>query len=228
MCGITGYIGPRQAAPVIVDCLKRLEYRGYDSCGIGVLDGGEVYIERRVGRIDPFREAVLKASPLGHVGLGHTRWATHGRADLKNAHPHTSCDGSILVVHNGALDNFEELREQLESSGHSFSSHTDSEVVPHLLEESLKQGRSLDEAVVDLRAVLRGQYALLIAQRGTEELYALRKGSPLVIGVGEGEYFPASDIPSFLPLTKQVIYLDESNDLVLTQRGSRSGRFAAS
>lgn len=219
MCGITGYIGPREAAPIIVDSLKRLEYRGYDSCGIGILNDGDVYLERRVGRIDPFREAVLKAAPPGHVGLGHTRWATHGKADLKNAHPHVSCDGSILAVHNGTLDNYELLREQLEEQGHKFSSHTDSEVVPHLVEESLKRGKSLDEAVVALRGALRGQYALLIARKGTEELYALRRGSPLVIGVGVGEYFPASDIPSFLPLTKRVIYLAESNDVVLTRGG---------
>ena len=147
MCGIAGYVGPRSAAPILLDSLQRLEYRGYDSCGIAVQDGSHVFVRRSVSSIAEFRDEVLEAAPAGTLGIAHTRWATHGRADLANAHPLVSCDGSILVVHNGVLENAFELRDRLISQGHRFTSETDSETIPHLLEQSLAEGRTMDEAV---------------------------------------------------------------------------------
>ncbi len=221
MCGIAGYVGHRPAAPVLVDCLQRLEYRGYDSCGIAVVSDAGVFLRRSVGPIAEFREEVLSAAPTGTIGLGHTRWATHGRADLANAHPHASCDGAVLVVHNGVIENAFELRERLVRQGHRFTSDTDSEVVPHLLEQGLTEGLSMDEAVSKLPSQLVGSYAIVAVRQGQDELFVLRKGSPLVVGVGEGEYFPASDIPSFLPYAQRVIYLSEDEPFAIGRSGIR-------
>jgi glutamine---fructose-6-phosphate transaminase (isomerizing) len=221
MCGIAGYIGPRPAAPILVDSLQRLEYRGYDSCGLAVLGAKGVFVRRSVGSIAEFRSDVLAAEPIGSLGIAHTRWATHGRADLINAHPHVSCDGRLLVVHNGVLENAYELRTELTRQGHRFTSDTDSETIPHLLEQILAEGATIDAAFASLPERLVGTYAILVAQEGREELFVLRKGSPLVIGVGTDEYFPASDIPSFLPLTQRVVYLREGDPLAIGRGGIR-------
>jgi len=221
MCGIVGYVGPRPAAPILVDCLQRLEYRGYDSCGIAVSQDSAVFLRRSVGPIAEFRDQILSTAPSGTMGIAHTRWATHGRADLANAHPHVSCDGSVLVVHNGVLENAYALREELAGKGHRFSSDTDSEAIPHLLEQSLAEGLTMDGAVSRLPGQLVGAYAVVAMRQGQDELFVLRKGSPLVVGVGDGEYFPASDIPSFLPFAQRVIYLHEEDPFAIGPRGIR-------
>ncbi len=221
MCGIAGYVGPRLAAPVLVDCLQRLEYRGYDSCGLSVLSDSGVFRHRSVGSIAAFRDEVLAAAPPGTIGIAHTRWATHGKADLANAHPHVSCDGAISVVHNGVIENAYELRERLTRQGHRFASETDSEVIPHLLEQALADGLTMDQAVAGLPGWLIGSYAVVAVRKGEELLYVVRKGSPLVVGVGDKEYFPASDIPSFLPFAQEVIYLREEDPLAIGRDGLR-------
>ncbi len=219
MCGIAGYVGGRPAAPLILECLKRLEYRGYDSCGLAVQTSGGLFLRKAVGSIDGFREQVLGLAPAGTVGIGHTRWATHGVVDVRNAHPHVSCDGAIAIVHNGVIENADRLRTELAGQGHRFASDTDSEVVAHLIEEGMRQGQSFDRAFLALQERLLGTYAILAVHRDHDCILATRKGSPLVIGVGNGEYFPASDIPSFLPLTPRVVYLGEDECYSLSAGG---------
>jgi glutamine---fructose-6-phosphate transaminase (isomerizing) len=219
MCGVAGYLGHRAAAPVLLDCLGRLEYRGYDSCGLAVLNDDGIILRRSLDPIARFREQILAEAIPGSIGIAHTRWATHGRVDTLNAHPHSSCDGSVLVVHNGVLENVAELREQLTRLGHRFASETDSEMIPHLVEQSISDGMSVDEAFVRLVRQLKGSYAILLVHKGTEGIYAVRRDSPLVVGVGAGEYFPASDIPSFLPLTSQVLYVKQDEPLFIDRSG---------
>jgi glutamine---fructose-6-phosphate transaminase (isomerizing) len=216
MCGIAGYVGRRAATPILLESLKRLEYRGYDSCGIAIVNDDDIFVRRVAGRIEQL-EAIMNRQtaaashfPTGTVGIGHTRWATHGRVDVQNAHPLASCDGSILVVHNGIIENADTLRSDLMAQGHTFTSETDSEVVAHYVEEQVKTGESIDRAVLSLPKVLTGSFGLLIAHKGSNELYVTRRGSPLVIGVGDHEFYPASDIPSFLPMTSRVLYLREN------------------
>ncbi|MGA8302782.1 MAG: glutamine--fructose-6-phosphate transaminase (isomerizing) [Thermoplasmata archaeon] len=219
MCGIAGYIGSRNAAPIILECLKRLEYRGYDSCGIAIEDHGELFVRKTVGSIDSFREEIAALAPTGSIGIGHTRWATHGKVDERNAHPHLSCDGAIAAVHNGVIENGDRLRAELSLAGHTFVSETDSEVVPHLLEEEMRQGRSFERAFLGLQERLLGTYAILAVHRDSDSVCVTRKGSPLVVGVGDGEYFPASDIPSFLPITPRVVYLGENECYAISPKG---------
>jgi glutamine---fructose-6-phosphate transaminase (isomerizing) len=219
MCGVTGYLGPRAAAPVLLDSLRRLEYRGYDSCGLAILGKDGVMLRRTVEPIERFKNHVLAENLQGTVGIAHTRWATHGKADTMNAHPHTSCDGTILSVHNGVLQNADELRESLIRQGHHFTSETDSETIPHLVEQSLREGMSLDMAFGSLARQLVGSYAVLLIRAGIDGIYVIRRDSPLVIGVGDHEYFPGSDIPSFLPLTSQVVYISQDEPLFISRTG---------
>lgn len=219
MCGISGYVGPRTAAPIIIECLKRLEYRGYDSCGIAVVNQGPLFVRKTVGSIDKFREEIAALEPVGSTGIGHTRWATHGNVDVRNAHPHLSCDGSIAIVHNGVIQNADRLRSDLAGRDHHFASDTDSEVIVHLLEEGIRRGQTLDRAFLALQGQLLGTYAILAVHRDSASILVVRKGSPLVIGVGNGEYFVASDIPSFLPITSRVVYLGEDEAFVLSPSG---------
>ncbi|MFZ1023396.1 MAG: glutamine--fructose-6-phosphate transaminase (isomerizing) [Thermoplasmata archaeon] len=219
MCGVTGYLGPRAAAPVLLDSLRRLEYRGYDSCGLVVLDDDGIALRRSIEPLERFRTHILAEDLRGTIGLAHTRWATHGAVDTSNAHPHSSCDGTILAVHNGVLENGAELRETLTRQGHRFTSETDSETIPHLVEQSLQDGQTLEEAFASLPRRLVGSYAILLVRAGVEAIYALRRDSPLVIGAGEQEYFPASDIPSFLPLTSRVVYIAQDEPLAIDRTG---------
>jgi glutamine---fructose-6-phosphate transaminase (isomerizing) len=219
MCGIAGYVGSRDAAPFILDCLKRLEYRGYDSCGIAVVAADGVFVRKSVGSLDAFRETLAPLFPSSPVGIGHTRWATHGKVDVRNAHPQLSCDGSIAIVHNGVIENAERLKFELTRKGHEFTSDTDSEVIAHLLEDGMRQGKSFERAFLSLQGELLGTYAILAIHRDGGPLLVTRKGSPLVVGVGDGEYFPASDIPSFLPVTPRVIYLGENECFALSPKG---------
>ncbi|MFZ0052135.1 MAG: glutamine--fructose-6-phosphate transaminase (isomerizing) [Desulfobaccales bacterium] len=217
MCGIIGYLGPREAMPIILDGLKRLEYRGYDSAGMAVISDHAVDIRRSLGKLVEL-EKLLNQHPLpGQVGIGHTRWATHGRPSEANAHPHLV--DSIAVVHNGIIENYLELKEELLKEGHHFSSETDTEIVSHLIVKNLRQGAEYLEAVRLSLEAIRGSYALVMVNANEPRmLMAARKESPLILGLGEGEYFLASDIPAILPYTRRVIFL-EDHDLVVIKEG---------
>jgi glucosamine--fructose-6-phosphate aminotransferase (isomerizing) len=201
MCGIIGYVGEREAQPILINSLKRLEYRGYDSCGIAVMDK-TINVCKEAGRIEQLIEILPQNS--GKIGIGHTRWATHGKPSSINAHPHTDCSGNIAVVHNGVIVNFQRLREQLTKEGHRFRSETDSEVIPHLIEKYY-QG-DLKEAVTRAILDIEGSYAFIVLHVGSNVLIAARNESPLVIGLGTRENFAASDAPAVLDYTNRVIY----------------------
>ena len=213
MCGIIGYAGPRLAAPILLDSLRRLEYRGYDSAGLAILDadGGvsAVKINHKVAELA--RQIERDGMPPGTVGIGHTRWATHGRPSVENAHPHQDCTGRIHLIHNGIIENFRELRTELEARGHEFMSDTDTEVVPHLIEDSYRG--DLAAAVRAALRRIRGAYALVVlSDRHPDEVVAAKTASPLVVGVGEGEMFLASDAPAILEYTREVMFLEEGYD----------------
>ena len=212
MCGIIGYIGNKQAQSILFNCLKRLEYRGYDSCGVAVAVGGvEVY--KDAVRV----EALAKASPRikGTTGIGHTRWATHGAPSQINAHPHLDCTGNIAVVHNGVVSNFQKLRDQLTSEGHNFVSETDTEVISHLIEKYYDG--NLEGAVAAALNDIEGSYAIIVLTAGEAKLVVARKDSPLIIGLGDRENFIASDVPAILDYTDRVIYLEDGDTGVVTK-----------
>ena len=215
MCGIVGYVGPRDAVPVIIEGLRRLEYRGYDSAGVAVVNDGHLHRRRSVGKLCNLEDS-LKAEPLaGAFGLGHTRWATHGRPSEENAHPHQDCTGKIVVVHNGIIENYLPLKTRLSAEGHRFVTQTDTEVVAHLV-ESHYQG-SLEDAVRKTLAELEGIYALVLMHKDEpQRLVAARMGPPLVIGIGEGERFLASDIPALLPYTHDFVFMDDGDVVTVT------------
>ncbi|MFO8077488.1 MAG: glutamine--fructose-6-phosphate transaminase (isomerizing) [Thermoplasmatota archaeon] len=213
MCGIIGYTGYRKTQHVLLSCLKRLEYRGYDSAGISVNDTNDtLHSIKTVGEINALEKKLQSINYDSTFGIGHTRWATHGAVTEKNAHPHISCDHTIAIVHNGIIENFKTLRDKLEKKGHHFASNTDSEIFAHLIEEHYKTEKNLKKAVSNCLSEIKGSYALVaISKDQPETIVAARKDSPLVIGVGDNENFVASDIPAFLPYTKRVIYLDEGS-----------------
>ncbi len=215
MCGIVGYVGFRDAVPVIVEGLRRLEYRGYDSAGVAVVRKGQLLRRRSAGKLAVL-EASLRSDPLsGEYGVGHTRWATHGRPSEENAHPHQDCQGRIVVVHNGIIENFLALKSRLQAAGHVFATQTDTEVVAHLV-ESLYDG-SLEDAVRRAVAELAGVYALVLLHRDEpQKLVAARMGPPLVVGLGEGERFLASDVPALLPHTREFVFLDDGDVVTVT------------
>ncbi|MFC2027624.1 glutamine--fructose-6-phosphate aminotransferase, partial [Chloroflexota bacterium] len=212
MCGIVGYAGYREAQPIIIESLKRLEYRGYDSCGIAAL-GDTLVALKDVGRVVDFE----KSSPRlhGKMGIGHTRWATHGAVTAANAHPHLDCSGKFAVVHNGIIENFQKLREGLEKEGHHFNSDTDTEVIAHLIEKYY-QG-DLAEAVLKALADITGTYAVVVTAEGHNELVAGRRESPLVLGVGDKENFIASDVAAILDHTDRAIYLEDGDFCIVSQ-----------
>jgi glucosamine--fructose-6-phosphate aminotransferase (isomerizing) len=217
MCGIIGYLGPQEAMPIILDGLKRLEYRGYDSAGMAVISDHALNIRRSLGKLVELEKLLLRDPLPGQVGIGHTRWATHGRPSETNAHPHMV--GAIAVVHNGIIENYLELKDQLLKEGHRFASETDTEIVSHLVAKHLGQGAEYLEAVALTLEAIRGSYALAIVNaQEPRMLVAARKESPLILGLGEGEYFLASDIPAILPYTRRVIFL-EDHDLVVVRDG---------
>jgi glucosamine--fructose-6-phosphate aminotransferase (isomerizing) len=220
MCGIVGYIGGQQATPVILEGLKKLEYRGYDSAGIATLSGGESGIRRSEGKLVNL-EALLREQPLvGTIGIGHTRWATHGRPSEINAHPHKA--GSIIVVHNGIIENYLQLKEQLKLSGHIFKSETDTEVISHLVEEKLKTEPDFERGVHLALAELRGAYAVCILnERQPDTLIAAKLGSPMVVGLGSGEFFVASDIPAILAYTREMVFMEDGEMAVFRNGGAR-------
>jgi glucosamine--fructose-6-phosphate aminotransferase (isomerizing) len=210
MCGIVGYIGRQEAADILVDGLRRLEYRGYDSAGIAVLNGGDIQLRRSVGKL-PALEGLLKQDPVhGTLGLGHTRWATHGRPCEANAHPHMCCKSKIVVVHNGIIENYVELKRELMDQGHVFKSQTDTEVLAHLVEANYEG--ELMGAVRKALSRAHGSYAVgVMSADDRERFIAARKDSPLVLGIGKGANLLASDVPALLPYTRQVIYLEDGD-----------------
>ncbi|NJE08730.1 glutamine--fructose-6-phosphate transaminase (isomerizing) [Thermococcus sp. M39] len=218
MCGIIGYIGERKACHVIVDGLKRLEYRGYDSVGVVTEEDGKLHIQKGAGKIDELKEKLNLLEMPGKRGIGHTRWATHGIPNDANAHPHTDCTGEIAIVHNGIIENYLELKEELLQKGHKFKSDTDTEVIAHLIEDALKDFKNFEDALRYALLKLKGSFALgIIYTKDKEHLYFVRNESPLVLGVGEGEMFAASDIPAFLPYTNKAVFLDDGEYAIVTK-----------
>jgi glucosamine--fructose-6-phosphate aminotransferase (isomerizing) len=211
MCGIVGYIGRKRAQPILLNCLSKLEYRGYDSCGIAISNGG-LQVYKKVGRV----KAMEKSLPAieGNMGIGHTRWATHGEPSQVNAHPHCDCAGRIAVVHNGTINNFRELRERLTGEGHTLVSQTDTEVIAHLIEKYY-QG-DLTGAVEMALGEIEGAYTMIAIMAGGDTLVAARKDSPLIIGIGDRENYFASDVPALLDYTSRVIYLEDDDIAVVT------------
>jgi glucosamine--fructose-6-phosphate aminotransferase (isomerizing) len=220
MCGIVGYTGPRAAGPILLEGLRRLEYRGYDSAGIAlVTESGELFVEKRAGKLANLRTALLDRTPNAGIGLAHTRWATHGRPNDLNAHPHVDCTGSITVVHNGIIENFRELRDGLESRGHVLSSETDTEALAHLVEEAY--AGDLGDAVRAALARVQGAYAVAIMHRGEpDRLVGARQNVPLVVGLGDGEAFIASDVAAILAHTDRVIFLQDGDVVDLRPTGA--------
>ncbi len=211
MCGIVGYTGPREAGPLLIEGLKRLEYRGYDSAGIALVDdAGDMFVEKRAGKLANLQTAIADRTPHAAIGLAHTRWATHGRPNDLNAHPHQDCTGEITVIHNGIIENFRELRDGLESRGHRLTSETDTEALAHLIEEAYDG--DLAEAVRHALRRVDGAYAIVVMHRSEgDRLVGARQDVPLVVGLGTGESFLASDVAAILAHTDQVVFLEEGD-----------------
>ena len=219
MCGIIGYLGDKQAAPILMDGLKRLEYRGYDSAGVAVLETSiHSSLTKSERKVDDLIAKIKANEPTGHLGIGHTRWATHGKPTIVNAHPHSDCYARIMVVHNGIIENFAELKAELEGKGHEFTSETDSEVIPHLVEDLYKG--DLVTAVRQALQKVRGAYAVaLYSHDDPELLIGARLNAPLVVGLGESEWFVASDITAIIPYTKRVLVLGEGEMVAISPVG---------
>src|SRR6266699_3025872 len=225
MCGIVGYIGNRKAVPIILDGLRRLEYRGYDSAGIAVLNGdNHLSVRRASGKLRNLEEAI-RVNPLdGPYGIGHTRWATHGRPTEENAHPHRDCSGNIVVVHNGIVENYLVLKHQLQLEGHNFITETDTEVIAHLVEKYFKG--NLEEAVRCAVKEITGVFALAVVSRSDpNKIVAARSGPPVVVGIGDDEYFVASDVPAILTHTQDMFFLADGDMAILTPDGVRLSDF---
>ena len=216
MCGIVGYVGPKQAAPFLLEGLRKLEYRGYDSAGIAVYNGSEIHVDKCVGRLDSLEKKIEGMIPQGHLGIGHTRWATHGRPSDTNAHPHADCHGDFVVVHNGIVENYLHIKERLMEKGHKFVSETDTEVVAHLVEEYYEG--DFVEAVKKVLAEIRGSYSLVfISRHEPDKIICTKQDNPLVIGLGEGENFIASDIPAIIHRTRRTFILSDGEMAVVTK-----------
>ncbi|MGN1317824.1 MAG: glutamine--fructose-6-phosphate transaminase (isomerizing), partial [Lachnospirales bacterium] len=210
MCGIVGYVGNKNAVPVLINGLESLEYRGYDSAGIAVLENDGISIRKTKGKVENLTNLLFSQPVSGKVGIGHTRWATHGAPSDTNAHPHFSNDSKIAVVHNGIIENYQELKNELENKGYQFHSETDTETVAHLIDEFYKQNNDLLEAVRKTLEKIEGSYALgVLCTDYPDQIIAARKESPLIVGIGKGENFIASDIPAILKYTKDAYILDD-------------------
>jgi len=222
MCGIVGYIGPKKVVPLILDGLRRLEYRGYDSAGIAVVQqDGKMEIRRASGKLCSLEQNLSKSPVEGVYGIGHTRWATHGRPTEENAHPHRDCTGQVVVVHNGIIENYIELKRQLQQEGHKFATETDTEIVAHLVEKHM-DGAPLEEAVRKALREIRGVYSLaILSAKDPNKIVAARMGPPSVVGIGDGEYFVASDIPALLQHTRNMFFLSDGDIAVLALDGVR-------
>jgi glutamine---fructose-6-phosphate transaminase (isomerizing) len=222
MCGIVGYIGPKDATPIILNGLKRLEYRGYDSAGLAVLEDGHIQVRRDAGKLNRLVALVQDAPVSGHIGIGHTRWATHGEPSVRNAHPHSSQNGDVVVVHNGIVENYQELRDELSAEGTVFSSETDTETIVHLVERYLALGGSLEEAARKTLSHLKGAHGIvLMSASEPDKIVAARIGNAggVTIGVGQGEMYVASDMPAILEHTRKIIFLESRQMAVITREG---------
>ena len=218
MCGIIGYIGMRGATPLLLEGLKRMEYRGYDSAGVAVMNGAGVETRKAAGKISELERALAASPVAGDIGIGHTRWATHGVPNECNAHPHVDCKGEIAVVHNGIVENSGTLKKELIARGHTFASDTDTEVIAHLIEEAFDG--NLEGAVIEALWQIEGTYGIaVVSSKDKNKIVAARKGSPLLIGLGDGEYYVASDVSAILAQTREVVYLDDGDVAVLTRDG---------
>src|SRR5215212_1299664 len=219
MCGIIGYIGSQRVVPILIDGLRRLEYRGYDSAGVAVVRDGNIDLRRSAGKLARLEEAIAGHPLDGEYGIGHTRWATHGRPTEENAHPHRDCTGKIVVVHNGIIENYLDLKQQLQSEGHKFVTETDTEIVAHLVEREMKDD-GLENAVRRSLLYMRGLFGLvLISADDPNKIVAVRNGPPIVVGLGDGEFFVASDIPAILSHTRDVVFLGDEEMAVITPSG---------
>src|SRR6188474_3214904 len=220
MCGIVGYVGNKQVVPLIIDGLRKLEYRGYDSAGIAVVnEDHEMEIRRAKGKLRNLEEAI-RLTPLdGTYGIGHTRWATHGRPTEENAHPHVDCTGRVVVVHNGIIENYLDLKQQLQKEGHTFVTETDTEIVAHLIEREMKDD-GLENATRRALLYMRGLFALvLMSADDPNKIVTVRNGPPIVVGLGENEFFVASDIPAILAHTRDVVFLGDEEMAIVTRTG---------
>ncbi|MBI5196122.1 MAG: glutamine--fructose-6-phosphate transaminase (isomerizing) [Nitrospirae bacterium] len=218
MCGIIGYIGKQNAIPILIDGLKKLEYRGYDSAGIAFVKSGKIHVRRCAGKIRELESSIKDENLQSHTGIGHTRWATHGRPSEENAHPHRA--GGIVVVHNGIIENYLKLKTELKKEGHVFTSETDTEVICHLIDRHVKKGLKLEGATREALKHIEGAYAIgIIREDEPDRIIAVRKDSPLILGLGQDEFFIASDIPAFLNYTRDAIILDNNEMAVITRGG---------
>jgi len=216
MCGIIGYIGKQQAVPILIEGLKRLEYRGYDSAGISVFEGKNIFTFKAVGKIAELEKKIDGKEIMSSLGIAHTRWATHGKPCDKNSHPHSDCQGNIFLVHNGIVENYQELKENLEKKGHKFSSETDTEVIAHLIEEFNKK-TDFKNAVIKTLKIIKGTYGLaIINKKEPQKIIIARLGSPLILGIGQDEYIVASDASAIIRHTKEVIFLEDGEMAIIT------------
>jgi glutamine---fructose-6-phosphate transaminase (isomerizing) len=220
MCGIFGYVGPQDPVPIIMGGLRSLEYRGYDSAGIAIVEDGKLQVRRASGKLKNLEELLMKQPVNGQFGLGHTRWATHGRPTEENAHPHRDCKGRIVVAHNGIIENYLSLKRQLTEEGHKFTTETDTEVIAHLIEKHF--AGNLEDAVLKTLAQLKGLFAFTcVSADDSQKIVAVREGNPLIVGAVDGEGFVASDVPAMLPYTRTILFLDDHEVAVVARDGIR-------
>jgi len=219
MCGIIGYIGNEQALPLLLNGLKKLEYRGYDSAGVCVAQPDFLFIAKKKGKVADLEKHIKAKEASSNIGIAHTRWATHGEPNEINSHPHMDCKDSLAIVHNGIIENYSALKDILKKEGHKIVSQTDSEIIAHLIEKFYTSAGNIEEAVVKALKLLEGTYGLLVLDKNTQTIIAAKKGSPLIIGVGNGETFVASDVSAVLHQTKKVIYLDDGEMAIVTKKG---------
>src|SRR5688572_18810310 len=226
MCGIIGYLGSKPVVPVLLDGLRRMEYRGYDSAGVALVGEQGIELRRSAGKLANLERTIENEPVDGLYGVGHTRWATHGRPTEENAHPHRDCTGRIVVVHNGIIENYLELKHELQAQGHLFKTETDTEIVAHLVEREM-QGDGLENAVRRALALMRGMFALvLVSVEDPEKIVAVRNGPPIVVGLGNDEFFVASDIPAILSHTRDVVFLGDEEMAVITRSGVQFSDFS--
>jgi len=224
MCGIVGYIGKKEAAPILLDGLKRLEYRGYDSSGIAVLNNGQMELRRAVGKLERLVQDVSKKPVAGNIGIGHTRWATHGRPSEENAHPHV--EGGVAVVHNGIIENYLSLKAELEKDGAVFKSETDTEILSHLISREIRKGRKLEDAVRESVRSVRGTFAMAaVSEHEPDKIVGARMECPLILGLGDGEFILASDLPALLNVTKKAVFLKDGEIVTITKDGANITTF---
>jgi glucosamine--fructose-6-phosphate aminotransferase (isomerizing) len=227
MCGIIGYLGPKEVVPILIDGLRRLEYRGYDSAGVAVVRNGQIERRRSAGKLVNLEQAIDTQPLQGIYGVGHTRWATHGRPTEENAHPHQDCTGNIVVVHNGIIENYLDLKQELQKRGHTFVTETDTEIIAHLIEQEMGSDHKLEDAARRALLHMRGLYAFVaISTEDPEKIIAVRNGPPIVVGIGDNEYFVASDTPAILSHTRDVAFLGDEEMAVITRGGVEFTNFA--